>query len=98
MSTQAELDAIKAERGRVYGDPIKSHANIGLSWTGLIQQHYGIELDHPIPSWLVNQMMVTLKMQRSARVYHKDNYDDAANYSQFANDGQAADERARARL
>ena len=82
------LDKIKAERGKVYGDPQLSHENIGLSWTALIQQHYGIRLDHPLPSWLVSQMMVTFKMQRAARVYHQDNYDDAANYMGFANEGQ----------
>jgi hypothetical protein len=91
MSTQTELDSIKAERGRVYGEPQLSHENIGLSWTGLIQQHFGIHLDHPLPAWLVAQMMVAFKMQRAARVYHKDNYDDAKNYLDFAEKGQAPD-------
>lgn len=95
MSAQSKLDAIKAERGRIYGDPKQSHANIGFAWTGQIQQHYGIELPHPLPSWLVEQMMCSLKLQRAARVYHQDNYDDLGNYSMFANDEQRADPRAR---
>jgi hypothetical protein len=72
------------ERGKVYGDPDLSHENIGLSWTGLLQQHYGIRLKHPLPASLVAQMMVTFKMQRAARVYHDDNYVDALAYVKFA--------------
>lgn len=95
MSTQAELDAIKQERGKIYGDAQLSHENIGLAWTGLIQQHYGLKLDHPLPSWLVSQMMVSFKMQRASRMFHKDNFDDARNYMQFAEDGQGVDGRAK---
>jgi len=83
-----KLEAIKAERGKVYGDPQLSHENVGLGWTGQVQQHYGIRLDHPLPGWLVCQMMVTFKMQRAARVYHEDNYDDGGNYMDFAHEGQ----------
>lgn len=72
------------ERGKVYGDPKQSHTNIGLSWAALIQQHYGIVLDHPLPASLVAQMMVTFKMQRAARVFHEDNYIDATAYTDFA--------------
>jgi hypothetical protein len=77
-----------AERGKVYGDPHLSHKNIGLSWTGLIQQHYGIELDHPLPASLVAQMMVCFKMQRATRVFHADNYVDAHAYARFAEESQ----------
>lgn len=76
------------ERGVVYGDPCKSHTNIGLSWTALIQQHYGITLEHPLPPWLVAQMMVALKMQRSTIVYKDDNYIDAKAYAHFAEEFQ----------
>ena len=93
MTKRADLNRIKAERQAVYGDPQQSHENIGLSWTGLIQQHYGLRLDHPLPSWLVAQMLVVFKIQRAARVYHRDNYDDAVNYMDFASEGQVADSR-----
>lgn len=76
------------ERGKVYGDPKDSHTNIGLSWTGLLQQHYGIKLDHPLPCWLVAQMMVAFKVQRSARVYKEDNYIDLEAYKRFAGEWQ----------
>lgn len=79
-----DAKALEAERGQVYGDPLPSHRNIGLSWTGLLQQHYGITLDHPIPPEMVALMMVTFKAQRSCRVFKADNYDDLAVYADFA--------------
>ena len=83
-----EVTLTIAERSKIYGEPHLSHANIGLSWTGLIQQHYGILLAHPLPSWLVEQMMAAFKIHRSARVFHGDNYVDAAAYLRFAAHGQ----------
>ena len=77
-----------AERGKVYGEPRLSHENIGLSWTGMIQQHYAIRLDHPLPSHIVALMMVQLKAHRSARVYQADNYADLLAYSRFAENDQ----------
>lgn len=85
-----KLDRIKAARGKVYGCPQESHENVGLGWSGLIQQHYGITLDHPLPSFLVNQMLCTLKLQRATRVFRQDNYDDLKNYVAFAEQGQKA--------
>lgn len=76
------------ERGKIYGEPHLSHENIGLAWTGLLQQHYGVKLDHPIPSWLVELMMCSFKIHRSARVFHEDNYVDLAAYAKFAAHGQ----------
>lgn len=85
---KSKIDRIIAKRGKVYGDPKKSHINIGLSWTGLIQQHYGITLEHPIPASLACAMLVNLKMQRACRVFHADNFDDAHAYTQFAQEFQ----------
>lgn len=78
------VSATIAERGKVYGDPMESHTNIGLAWTGLIQQHYGITLAHPLPASLVAQMMASFKIQRSAKCYKDDNYVDLAAYARFA--------------
>lgn len=85
---QSPLAEILEERGRVYGDPQLSHKSIGLAWTASIQNHYGLELQHPIPCWLVAQMMESLKIVRSARVYKQDNYDDRKNYTGFAEQWQ----------
>lgn len=87
MDNKVVNDTIK-ERGKVYGDPFESHKNIGLCWTGLIQQHYGITLEHTVPPELVAQMMVSFKMQRAARVFKADNYLDAHAYTDFAEDFQ----------
>jgi hypothetical protein len=87
MEGEMNQDLIKStiqERGKVYGDPSLSHSNIGLSWTGIIQQHYQLHLDHPLPNYLVELMMVSFKVQRSALVYHPDNYIDLSAYAQFA--------------
>ena len=72
------------ERGKVYGEPHLSHQNIGLAWTGLLQQHYGTHLPHPIPAYLVELMMCAFKIHRSARVFHADNYVDLTAYAKFA--------------
>lgn len=85
MNKQVE-DTIE-ERGKVYGDPFKSHVNIGLAWTALLRQH-GYDLEHVIPASLVAQMMVMFKMQRSSRVYKDDNYIDAHAYVKFADEFQ----------
>jgi hypothetical protein len=76
------------ERGKVYGEPHHSHANIGLAWAGLIQQYYGIKLPGPMPSHLVELMMVAFKVHRSARVFHADNYIDLRAYAAFAEHAQ----------
>lgn len=88
MTPESEIQAILEERGKIYGDPELSHENIGLAWTGIIQQHYGIRLDHPIPAWLCELMMVQFKLSRSARVFHHDNFVDARAYLGFAEEHQ----------
>jgi len=83
-----QIQNIIAERSKVYGDSRLSHENIGLSWTALIQQHYGMTLTHPLPEWLVELMMVAFKLNRSARTFHADNYLDAKAYLHFAETDQ----------
>lgn len=82
------VDETIKERAKVYGAVHHSHKNIGLAWTALIQQHYGITLDHPISETLVQLMMVSFKVQRSSRVFHEDNYIDLVAYAKFAEHSQ----------
>ena len=84
----SKVNATIKERGKVYGQPLASHENIALGWTGLIQQHYGIKLSHTIPAWLVSLMMVSFKAQRSARVYKEDNFIDLKAYTKFTEQWQ----------
>lgn len=86
--SQSVVQKTIAERGKVYGDPQESHRNIGLAWTALLQQHYGVTLKDPIPAYLVAQMMVVFKINRSARVFKKDNYVDGQAYLSFAENFQ----------
>jgi len=83
-----QVTDIIEERGKVYGNSRLCHENIGLSWTALIQQHYGMTLTHPLPDWLVELMMVAFKLNRSARTFHADNYLDAKAYLHFAETDQ----------
>lgn len=82
------------ERHPVYGDPMDSHANIGLVWTAILQQHYGIKLPEAIPPHIVALMMAGMKVQRSTRAFHKDNYDDLSVYAKFAEQFQQFIEKA----
>lgn len=77
------------ERGKIYGEPHLSHENIGLEWTGLLQQFYGMRLPGPIPAHVVELMMSAFKIHRSVRVYHPDNYIDLRAYAGFAEHAQA---------
>ena len=95
MPTKDIVSKTIQERGKIYGDPALSHQNIGLCWTAAIQQHYQIKLDHPLPDWLVELMMVQFKVQRSCRVFHADNFVDAKAYLKFA---EADQQRENAKL
>lgn len=79
-------DRVLKERAEQYGDATTGHENLGLAWTGLLQNHYGIQLDHPIPADVVLLMMAASKANRAARGLKllDDNYDDGANYFDLA--------------
>lgn len=87
QNDQSVKDVV-AERGKVYGDPKQGHTNIGLAWTGIVQQHFGITLDHPIPPEIVALMMCAFKVQRACRVFKADNYLDLRAYLGFAEEFQ----------
>lgn len=78
------------ERSSIYGPPVESFNNIGLAFTAILQQHYGLTFDHPIPGWLASLMLAQFKNQRAARVFHADNYVDGHAYLRFAEEGQRA--------
>lgn len=84
---EKHLKKIKAEREKRYGSHLKGHKNLGLIWTGLLQNHYEIELPHPLPGFLVEAMMAANKLNRIATdSSHKDSYDDAKIYISLAQD------------
>ena len=89
MSPESKVGETIQQRSAIYGEPHLSHENIGLCWTAALQQHYGIQLPHVIPSHIVELMMCQFKLQRSMRVFHEDNYGDLRAYAKFAEHNQS---------
>ena len=83
------IDAIKAERQKVYGDPRENHKGIAQMWACLLQPHAeAIAKMEPLPEHTVAMMMAALKLNRMRRVFHQDNYDDLTAYISFAREWQ----------
>lgn len=80
-----DLEALKAERQEVYGDPIENHKGIAQMWACLLQPHAErIARMEPLPEHVIALMMVGLKLNRMRRRYKQDNYDDLRVYLGFA--------------
>ena len=92
VSTSDKRERLKDERGVVYGDARQNHRGIAGMWAPLLAPH-AAEIDalQPIPEWTVALMMAALKVARCRLVFHEDNYDDAANYLDFAQAWQRDD-------
>ena len=77
-------------RSSLYGPGTEGHTNLGLEWTGIIQNHYGIKLEHPLPPDVVLIMMAVSKCNRAVRTvgYHADNYIDGKIYLEMARDAR----------
>lgn len=85
---------IYVERKKRYGDHLHGHKNLGLLWTGLLQNHYGIRLAHPIPASLAELMMAANKLNRAAvNPKWKDNYHDGRIYLTLAEDAASKEKR-----
>lgn len=78
---ELKTDIISA-RAEVYGPEGEGHKNIAKCWEGILSAHNGFEVT--VSPDTVALMMAALKLVRSARVYHEDNYVDAENYIGFA--------------
>lgn len=80
---------IQEERGAEhlnnYGPSTENHRNLGEVWTAMIQHHYGIRMEHPLPASVVLLMMVALKAIRGCRGgYLEDTFDDLTSYNELA--------------
>lgn len=80
------LEEIKAERASTYGPYKRNMATAGKQVTALLEQHYQMELPHPIPGYVMAHIMVAIKINRAVVPLKesKDNYDDAHNYLDIA--------------
>lgn len=98
MDAERQSDwQIRQDREKQYGQSsADNHRNLGLAWTALIQQHYGIQLDHPIPASLAATMNAAQKSQRQARNPEKtDTLADLRNYATIAHEAGLIEEGAR---
>lgn len=79
---------VRSDRQAVYGDCAQQHANCGLAWTAILQQHYGIVLPHPIPGHVVALMQTATKACRAATPleFNADTYVDGQAYFQIASE------------
>lgn len=86
MAFEEREKKLHEERGKQYGEGTFAHTNLGLEWTGLIQNHYRITLSHPLPPDLVLLMFAASKANRAAcpTPLHDDNYDDGKVYFEMA--------------
>ena len=90
--TQDDLEAIRQERGKIYGDPFLSHEAIGLAWEGVVRNRYQGQLSlaciptgQLFPASLVALMLAAFKNVRASRpVLHQDSFDDEKVYADFA--------------
>jgi len=81
---------IHAERGARYGEGTQAHTNLGLIWTGILQNHFLMTLPAPIPADVVLLMMAANKLNRAAcpTPLHGDNYDDGVIYVEMAREAK----------
>lgn len=78
---------LRRQRNALYGDPQRSMENLGLLWTGILQDHFQIRLPHMIPSYITSAMMAAFKLGRSVRPFQKnttEDYTDLRNYLDFS--------------
>lgn len=84
---------VLVERGKKYGDMTVGHRTLGLIWTGMIENHFQIQLPHPISGELVALMNVAMKLNRESFAYQEDNYLDARGYLAIAEACQKVESR-----
>lgn len=82
MSTEQERADVMAEREKVYGSIHDSFGAIAKCWEGLLSMHNGRNVE--VDPHMVAVMMTALKLVRSTRVFHPDNYVDGVNYIEIA--------------
>lgn len=97
MELNEQEQKVFVSRQKRYGTFVQAHKNLGLLWTGLIQNYFGIELSEPIPSHLVLLMMVASKLNRAAAekglLVDEENYDDGKIYLEMAKNAKKEFER-----
>jgi hypothetical protein len=84
LADQHDVEAIKRERQKVYGEPRENHRGIAMQWAPILPAHAEkIARMEPLPEWVVTLMMMLVKANRMRYVYKQDNFDDMAAYAGF---------------
>lgn len=80
--------SILNKREQYYGNAKRNHDTIGLMFTGLLENHYGFKLPHPVPGHIVALFLVCVKANRAAAPlkFNPDNYEDGMAYFEIAGD------------
>ena len=80
------VEKVQAEKTKQYGDATFGTANLGLAWTGILQNHFGVELPHVIPSHVILLMMASIKVNLAAMnsQFQEDDYVDGISYFELA--------------
>ena len=87
-------EEVRAGRTAQYGDATVGHRNLGLLWTGLLQNHFQIRLPHAIPPDVVLPMMAASKANRAATPTpgQPDDYEDGAIYFELAGEAKGKED------
>lgn len=84
---QDEIEKILEERGRIYGDAVDTHEEIGKIWSIIISRYNDIPLSLEIPPHIVALCMASLKIVRASKQSgesHTDSFDDMEGYIRIA--------------
>lgn len=83
-------EAVRAERGSIYGDPFLNHKGIAMMWASLLAPWWESIRDYkPLPPHVVALLFAALKLNRMRLRFHEDNYVDLHNYANsFAREWQ----------
>jgi hypothetical protein len=87
---------VRDQKEAEYGDSYEGHRNLGIVWTGLLQNHFqGLRLPATIPPDVVMLMMAAAKINRAvtSNKTKQDNFVDGRNYLTLAEEAQEKKER-----
>lgn len=95
MELSKQEQKIFDERQKRYGNYIDAHENLGMIWTGILQNFYRTKLPTTIPSHIVLLMMVASKLNRVAaeNLVNDENYDDGKIYLELMKNAKKEFER-----
>lgn len=75
-------EAVRTERGSIYGDPFLNHQGIAMMWASLLAPWWErIRNYEPLPPHVIALLFSALKLNRMRLRFHEDNFVDLYNYA-----------------